>query len=55
MEWETKFQGSWKYLVTKKITEQNEKAQNRINFEKKKKKKQAWTVGPIYRCDFGKI
>lgn len=36
MEWETKFQGSWKYLVTKKITEQNEKAQNRINFEKKK-------------------
>lgn len=53
MEWETKFQGSWKYLVTKKITEQNEKAQNRINFEKKKK--QAWTVGPIYRCDFGKI
>lgn len=52
MEWETKFQGSWKYLVTKKITEQNEKAQNRINFEKKK---QAWTVGPFYRCDCGKI
>ena len=25
------------------------------NVGEKKQKKEAWTVGPIYRCDFGKI
>lgn len=55
MEWETKFQGSCKYLVTKRDKRIEWKGPKQKKMWGKKQKKEAWTVGPIYRCDFGKI